>query len=109
MRGSVGFGNCHGGLIRVKDQAPTPASARSAPITSTISTGPLLRRPARRTHVKLSIYDVTGARAAELIDGILPPGLHTATFESGTLSSGIYFASVETGGKRLTTKVVKVK
>jgi hypothetical protein len=65
---------------------------------------------AQKGHVRFSVYDVTGARVVELVDDTLPAGLHTATFEGSNLAPGVYFASVEIGGKKLTNKkVVLVK
>jgi hypothetical protein len=63
----------------------------------------------QRGNVSLSIYDVTGAQVARLMDGTLDPGPYTAAFEGVGLAPGIYFAVFETDNKRFTAKVVMVK
>jgi hypothetical protein len=60
-------------------------------------------------HVSLSVYDVTGARISSLVDRVLPPGRHTATFAGGGLAPGIYFAVLDAGGRNLTKKIVLAK
>ncbi len=59
--------------------------------------------------VSLSIYDVAGARVASLVDRALDAGGHTATFDGQDLAPGIYFATLETRGRKFTKKVVLVK
>ena len=52
----------------------------------------------------LKIYDVTGKEVAELINGVLSPGLYTADFNAGNLSSGIYFYSLKSASGFVQTK-----
>ncbi|MGE5315942.1 MAG: DUF1573 domain-containing protein [Acidobacteriota bacterium] len=46
---------------------------------------------AERSRVSLVVYDVTGRTASVLANGEMPAGAYTATFDGGTLASGVYF------------------
>ncbi len=52
---------------------------------------------AQATHVYLAVYDVRGRMVAELMNGLLPAGSHTATFEAGSLPSGLYLYRLKAG------------
>ncbi len=60
-------------------------------------------------HVVLSIHDVSGRRIAELINGLVPPGLHDATFTASGLSSGIYYARLMTETGMLSRSMILLK
>ncbi len=65
-------------------------------------------------HVRLTVYDALGRRAAQLIDEIVPAGVHrlpwNATTGSGrALASGVYFLRLETSHGEATRKVVLVR
>lgn len=57
----------------------------------------------------LIIYDVNGREVAALIDEIVSTGIHEATFDGSELSSGIYFAHLETGSYRSVRKLLLIK
>lgn len=65
----------------------------------------------RETSVKLEIFAVTGRRVKTLVDGITAAGSHELVWD-GTddaarhLGSGLYFYSLEAGGKRVTRKMI---
>lgn len=42
------------------------------------------------SYADIRLYDVTGREVAVLVSGVMPPGSHTAWFEPGNLSSGVY-------------------
>lgn len=64
--------------------------------------------------VELSIYTVSGRRVATLIDGALPAGRHSASWEgksdSGqSMTSGVYFARIASGDRVDTRKLTLLK
>ena len=59
--------------------------------------------------VKLSIFDVTGRRIETLVNGSLSAGRYEYTFDGSTLSSGIYYYSLETDEFSETKKMVLLK
>jgi len=70
--------------------------------------------PAGRNTVSLKIYDVSGQFIRTLVDGKVPPGKRSETWDGRDLhgnavSSGIYFYKLETGPKVLTRKMVLLK
>ncbi|MBX7043942.1 MAG: T9SS type A sorting domain-containing protein [Ignavibacteria bacterium] len=50
--------------------------------------------------VSIKVFDFTGKEVAALVNGFMPAGYHTVSFNAGNsgLSSGIYFYRMETGG-----------
>lgn len=61
------------------------------------------------THVKLTIYDVTGKEIAVLIDGLKKPGEYESVFNAKNLSSGIYFYVLEAGSYKFSKKMALIK
>jgi hypothetical protein len=64
--------------------------------------------------VKLSVYDVTGRLVADLVDGVLPAGNHTADWDGRDragrrVASGVYLARIEAGGETRTREMVRLK
>lgn len=60
-------------------------------------------------NVSLTVYDVQGRVAAEIIDGWHSPGNYTLKFDGRNLSSGIYFAALSTHGQTTTEKLLLIK
>lgn len=60
--------------------------------------------------VSLALYDMNGKVSVQVIDH-LPQGegMHTFEYHTGHLPPGIYFAVLETGGKREYLKLIKMK
>jgi len=61
--------------------------------------------------VRLSVSDAAGRTVRVLVDGVAQPGRHSVCWDGRgehgmALRSGVYFCNLETGGKRLTRKVV---
>jgi C1A family cysteine protease len=64
--------------------------------------------------VELEVYDITGRRAATLVNGFVDSGPHTIKWDSGAggtspLAQGIYFVRLVTSLEVLTEKLVLVK
>jgi hypothetical protein len=64
---------------------------------------------AKTGNVKLSIYNVSGQKIAELADGIRNAGFHTVEFDGSKFNSGIYYYNLEVDGKSITKKMVLTK
>jgi hypothetical protein len=66
------------------------------------------------TFVRLAVYDLTGRRVATLVDGVLDPGPHSATWGApsaigGRAGTGMYFIRLEAAGRRLNQTVVRIE
>jgi hypothetical protein len=59
--------------------------------------------------VKLNVYDITGERMKKLVAKRQNPGIYHVDFESGDLSSGIYFYRLEVGGLQQTRQMLMIK
>lgn len=64
--------------------------------------------------VELSVFSVSGRRVATLVKGHLPAGRHSVTWEGRgdggeALTSGIYFARIESDGQTATRKMTLLK
>jgi hypothetical protein len=60
-------------------------------------------------HTTLKVFDMTGREVAVLVDGMRPAGEHSVTFEASALPSGIYMYVLETGGQRISRKLLLLK
>jgi hypothetical protein len=63
---------------------------------------------------ELAVYDVKGRRVVTLLDGDMPAGSHTVSWdgrdaEGGPVSSGVYFARVLSGGDAVSRKMLLLK
>ncbi len=61
------------------------------------------------THVRLSVYDALGRRAAVLIDADMPADWHTYTWDASGFASGLYFYRFETPKYSVAKKMILVK
>jgi hypothetical protein len=59
--------------------------------------------------VKLSVYNISGQKVAELANGSKQAGTHTVDFDGSKLNSGIYYYTLEVEGKAITKKMVLTK
>ena len=60
--------------------------------------------------VTLKVHDPAGRMVATLLDReVRVPGLHRLRFDGRGLSSGIYLAQLEAGGKRVTRKMILLR
>jgi hypothetical protein len=62
-----------------------------------------------REHINISIFDVTGACIATLINDYKDVGNYSLKWDAGALSSGIYFCRAESGGKTISRKIILLK
>jgi hypothetical protein len=60
-------------------------------------------------HVRLAVYDMLGRRVAELVNGPVQAGSHTADFDGSRLASGVYVYRLQSGGQVLSGKMMLVK
>ena len=65
-------------------------------------------------HAVLAVYDLTGREVARLVDGVLPSGRHTATWDgrdsAGRLvASGVYLYRLQTDGFAQTRRMTLLK
>jgi len=58
------------------------------------------------SNVKLFVYNYNGQLVRELVNGKLFKGFHSVNFDANALSSGLYFYTLETDGKRFVKKMV---
>ena len=52
---------------------------------------------AKRSHVRLKLFNLTGGEVAMLVDQPLTPGIYEVLFEAEALPSGIYLYRIEAG------------
>lgn len=64
---------------------------------------------AETSNVKLNIYNTNGQLVANLVDGKVNPGFHTANFDANKLNSGVYIYTLQVGDKAFSKKMVLVK
>jgi len=60
-------------------------------------------------HVKLSVYNISGQKVAELTDGVMNAGRHSVEFDGSSLNSGIYYYTIETDGMTLSKRMLLMK
>jgi hypothetical protein len=63
----------------------------------------------RRDHINISVYDVTGARIATLMDDYKDAGNYSVKWDAGEMTSGVYFCRAEAGGKTFSKKMILLK
>jgi len=59
--------------------------------------------------VKLKVYDQAGKEVYTLVNGMKNPGSYSITFDASSLSSGVYYYTLETAGNTFTKKMILVK
>ncbi len=57
----------------------------------------------------LKVYDLLGREVAVLVNGALPAGAHSVTFDAAGLPSGVYMYKLEAGGQSMTRRMTLVK
>jgi hypothetical protein len=60
-------------------------------------------------NVHLAVYDLSGCRVAELVNGWQEAGNHQIAFDGSNLASGIYLARLEAGTNTATQKLMLLK
>jgi hypothetical protein len=80
--------------------SPNPAGARATLVYSLPEQG----------HTRLRVFDLSGRAVATLVDGVVPAGRHTATFDQvRRAGASLYFYVLESNGRRASGKVVMAK
>ncbi len=97
----------------VTDDAVTSVSLH-APANPTRADAELAYSVPAAGHVSLTLFDVTGRVVATLVDGTVPAGSHTAswdgrTTDGATAAAGVYFARLETAQGSVAEKLVLMK
>jgi endo-1,4-beta-xylanase len=64
---------------------------------------------ARKIHVSIKVYDITGRLVDTIINGIQSPGRYTITYHANKLASGIYFYQLKAGHFVDTKKLILLK
>jgi len=85
--------------LSLEQAQPNPSNSRSLIKYGLPESGP----------VKLEIYDLLGRRVGVLVDEVISAGWHRAEFDTGELSSGVYFARLESGEHHEVIKMVVLK
>jgi len=61
------------------------------------------------SRVELNVYDITGAKVVNLVDGDLEAGSHSITWDASEVSSGVYYYKMRTNGEDITRKMTLLK
>ncbi len=61
------------------------------------------------SRVRLSVYDITGAKVATLINGEMDAGVHSINWSADDVASGVYYYSLKTNGEESTRKMTLLK
>lgn len=56
--------------------------------------------------MRMRLFDVTGREVMRIVDEVQEAGVYTATVNSGTIASGIYFYMIEAGRDMKSKKLV---
>jgi hypothetical protein len=59
--------------------------------------------------IRLAIYDVIGREVAVLVDGAMPAGSHSVTFDASGFASGVYVVVLQRAGTRMVQKISLMK
>ncbi len=61
------------------------------------------------SHVHLAVFDLSGRKVADLVDGWRDTGMHEMTFDGSHLPSGVYLYRLKTGDFNTSGKMVLMK
>jgi endo-1,4-beta-xylanase len=64
---------------------------------------------ARKIHVTINVYDITGRLVDTIVNGVQSPGRYTVTYNAKKLASGIYFYQLKAGHFLETKKLILLK
>ncbi|MCL4512127.1 MAG: T9SS type A sorting domain-containing protein [Bacteroidetes bacterium] len=59
--------------------------------------------------VSLKVYDVLGREVATLINEVRQPGIHSASWNAGSMLSGVYFFRLSVAGQNVVKKMMLLK
>jgi hypothetical protein len=63
----------------------------------------------KASQVTLKIYNLIGQEVATLVNDVLTSGSHTASFNAGSMASGVYFYTIKAGGFVSSRKMMLLK
>jgi hypothetical protein len=89
--------------------APALALSRSTPNPSGSGITTVRFSVPNAGPVALHVYDVSGRLVASPVDQVLAPGSYVSRIPTERLAAGVYFYSLEAGGRRLSRRLVVVK
>jgi trimeric autotransporter adhesin len=106
--GSTGVGDGAGVALALAPPVPNPTGERTrfSFTLPSVATG--------GTAARLVVFGADGRRVRQLVDDVLPAGVHEVTWdlrgENGSrVSAGVYFARLEWAGQRLDRKIAVVR
>ena len=103
------------------NETPTGMSiSDDAPIASSYQLGQNYPNPFNpTTHIrfnipetgntKLTVFNIMGEAVANLVDGVVPAGGHTVSWNAANMPTGVYFYRMESGNFTQTRKLLLVK
>ncbi|MCX6640308.1 MAG: T9SS type A sorting domain-containing protein, partial [bacterium] len=94
-----------------------PTKMRPRPSRATLTIGPNPSNPITAISyqlsavslVNLSVYDITGRRVAQLVNGRQNPGDYSVSWNATGNASGVYLVRLTTPGEEIAQKVVILK
>lgn len=99
------------GIVGVEDpplSAPAELLAWSQPNPFSRSTTIRFRLPAMG-RTRLGVYDLAGRLVSRLLDETRPAGEHALSWQPGNVPSGVYYLRLESGGRVITKRCVKLQ
>jgi hypothetical protein len=61
------------------------------------------------SEVELSVYDITGAKVATLVDSKMEAGQHSVNWDANEVASGVYYYSLKANGEQSSKKMTLLK
>jgi hypothetical protein len=61
------------------------------------------------SNIELSVYDITGAKVASLVNSRMDAGQHSINWDANDVASGVYYYSLKTNGEESTRKMTLLK
>jgi hypothetical protein len=61
------------------------------------------------SRVEISVYDITGAKVATLVNGDVEAGAHSVNWDADKVASGVYFYSLKANGEESARKMTLLK
>ncbi len=100
LSGTLGINEIEGSQgFRLEQNVPNPFNANTSINFSLLDT----------EKISLTIYDTYGRLVNQPVNRVMSPGKHTVSINSGNISSGLYFYTLEVGQHRVTKKMILVK
>jgi hypothetical protein len=108
IRGQIGSPISTVGVAEPPPSEGSGLQLSSAPNPATNGTAITFFLP-RRSAVSLRVYDVAGSEVAELVRGTREGGWQHVPFDTGRLSTGLYFLNLNAGSSRTSWKMLVIR